>query len=270
MVPTLLAIGLLAGCGSDGSSAVTSTISPESTSSVPSSEPAPETVATEPAVLTYTIVSGDTLSGIAERAGVALDELVAANAWPDGSDHLILQGDVINLPAGASIPTASGTTTPIRSDVGAAASGGYGPATVDLALSNDRTDQVTTPLADGVYYAQDTNSDGTTVTFTLGQWFACDGNGVPDEPTVDCASGFGTLDEPSASVDLAPTAVVTVATGDLDDPTRADVSAAEFARLVSGAAPAADAPAGYTFSDFATFVEVSGGSVVAVEQFYTS
>ena len=48
----------------------------------------------------YTIESGDTLSDIANRAGVSLTDLVAANDWPDGVDHLIVPGDAINLPQG--------------------------------------------------------------------------------------------------------------------------------------------------------------------------
>jgi len=50
---------------------------------------------------TYTIDSGDTLSGIADRSGVPLADVIAANAWTDGSNHLIIPGDVIKLPSGA-------------------------------------------------------------------------------------------------------------------------------------------------------------------------
>ena len=61
----------------------------------------------------YTIASGDTLSGIAQRAGVSLDDLVAANGWSDGANHLIVPGDVLELPAGA---TAGGGSTAAGSD----------------------------------------------------------------------------------------------------------------------------------------------------------
>jgi LysM repeat protein len=54
---------------------------------------------------TYTITAGDTLSGIAARAGVSLTALVDANGWPDGTDHFIQPGDVITLPEGASTPS---------------------------------------------------------------------------------------------------------------------------------------------------------------------
>jgi LysM repeat protein len=53
---------------------------------------------------TYTVVSGDTLSGIASALNVTLADLLAAN--PQITDPNVIQvGDVINIPAG-------GTTTP--------------------------------------------------------------------------------------------------------------------------------------------------------------
>ncbi|BAN01233.1 hypothetical protein [Ilumatobacter coccineus] len=148
--------------------------------------------------------------------------------------------------------------------------GGYGPPTVDLELTDDRTSPVVEPLADGVYYAQDAVSDGEAVNFELGQWFACDGSGVPDHPEVECVSGFGTLLEPSTTVTMSPNAVVTVITGDLSNFDRADISTTEYARLLAGESPAADAPVGYEFTNTHTFVQVTGGAVVAVQQLYTS
>jgi LysM repeat protein len=267
----------VAACGDDDSSSSTSpptesanaTVAPtvESTAA-PTTAPPTTEAPEEPEVegpSEYTIVAGDSLIAIAETAGVTLDELIAANGWPDGSDHLILPGDVITLPPRTSGDGAS-PAPPADEEPG----GGYGPQTVEL-TPDERTEPITTPLADGVYFSQDYSAIGDTVTFTLTQYFLCDSStNVADEPDVDCASGFGTLDEPTAPVDLAPDAVVTVATGDLDDPTRADVTAAEFARLVAGEAPGADAPEGYEFSKFFMFVEVTDGAVVAGEQFYTS
>lgn len=79
---------------------------------------------------TYTIAAGDTLSGIADRAAVSLDALVAANGWPNGTDHVIMPGDVVMLPHGAATPpslpatsastqrtvVAASTTTPPTTD----------------------------------------------------------------------------------------------------------------------------------------------------------
>jgi hypothetical protein len=143
----------------------------------------------------------------------------------------------------------------------------YGPPTVELEF-DDRTLPVAEPLVDGIYYSQETISDGTMVTFVLGQWFKCY-TGVPDEPSVLCASGFGTLDEPSARVPLAPDTTVTINTGDLSDLAQADVSAGEFARLAAGEEPAAGAP-DFTFFDFPMFVRVEDGAVVEANQIYTS
>ena len=59
---------------------------------------------------TYTVVAGDTLSGIAARQGVTLNELLAAN--PQISNpNMIHPGDELNLPS----PT-TGTPTPTPSD----------------------------------------------------------------------------------------------------------------------------------------------------------
>lgn len=223
----------------------------------------PPTVTERVETSTYTIQAGDSLFGIAEANGVSLDALVEANGWPDGAAHLILPGDEIVLPApGAESDDGSGD---------AASAGGYADADATLPFDGDRTAPVGEPLADGVYFSDEYTSDGTTVTFSLSQYFLCDsGTNVPDEPSIACASGFGTLDEPTATVELARDADVTVATGDLDDPTRSSVSAAEFVRLVAGEQPAADAPSGYQFADFLVFVEVVDGAAVGVQQFYTS
>ena len=145
----------------------------------------------------------------------------------------------------------------------------YGPATVDLPITDSRTQPITDELADGVYFSQAYEPSGDGVAFTLTQYFQCDDN-VPDEPKVLCASGFGTLDAPSSVVDLASDAVITIATGDLESPTRADVSVAEFVHLVGGGAAAASAPDDFVFTPHFVFVEVRHGEVVAVEQFYTS
>jgi len=75
-------------------------------------EPADGFAATPAGSGSYTITAGDTLGSIASRSGVSLADLVATNGWADGSDHLILPGDVIALPLDASAPDESPKTSP--------------------------------------------------------------------------------------------------------------------------------------------------------------
>lgn len=74
----------------------------------------------------YTIVGGDTLSGIAGRAGVPLADLIAVNGWSDGENHTILPGDVITLPEGATVPTPRTTTTAASNSGSGSGSGNSG------------------------------------------------------------------------------------------------------------------------------------------------
>jgi LysM repeat protein len=48
---------------------------------------------------TYTVQSGDFLSGIAAKTGTTVDAIVAANGWTDGANHVIFPGQVIKMPA---------------------------------------------------------------------------------------------------------------------------------------------------------------------------
>ncbi|MBI5289439.1 MAG: LysM peptidoglycan-binding domain-containing protein [Chloroflexi bacterium] len=59
---------------------------------------------------TYTIRSGDTFSAVAERLGITLEELVAANPGVDAG--LLQDGDVINLPETVGNPPAATTPAP--------------------------------------------------------------------------------------------------------------------------------------------------------------
>lgn len=90
---------------------------------------------------TYTINAGDTLSDVAGRAGVSLTDLVAANGWSDGSDHLIIPGDVIKLPQGTSAASTvttrsagTGSASASPSDDTSAAGAGTGSDTTYLDL----------------------------------------------------------------------------------------------------------------------------------------
>jgi len=56
--------------------------------------------------LAYTIVSGDSVYGIAAKFGIKPDELAAYNNWPEGVLHPLAIGASILIP-----PTANQTTT---------------------------------------------------------------------------------------------------------------------------------------------------------------
>ena len=253
-------------------------------------------VATGPATAgsdTYAIVAGDTLSGIAERAGISLSGLVAANEWADGADHLILPGDVIDLPAGVSVaaPTsapaqqpaavtdepAAAPVTPAEPSSGStgASTGGYeaiaSPQPTSL-LTNSKTSPLTDPLPDGEYWSWDYASDGQNVSFTLVQYFVGDACRAQfgDDPDA-CASDNNTLYSPSATMTLAAdarTSVVWCCPNGSFSSYR--VSTAEFARLVAGLAPAADAPAGFTYGRAGALVTVRNGQAISAEQIFTS
>lgn len=70
----------------------------EVTNSVPESSPEP--VAT-PTPITYTIVEGDTLLGIAERHGISLDELLVAN--PEVDARFLSIGQAVLIPLAGSV-----------------------------------------------------------------------------------------------------------------------------------------------------------------------
>ncbi len=229
----------------------------------------------------YTINAGDTLSDIAEKSGISLGDLVNANEWPDGSNHLILPGDVITLPQGATAPTpnqagpAATTATPPSGGV-TASSGGYEPSPSPNPASlatNQKSDPIVAPLPDGQYWSWNYTSDGDNVSFTLVQYFfgdACRKQfGTADEA---CASDNGTLYEPSATVRLTNTAATSVVTC-CDNSSQFGsyrVSTSEFVRLVAGLTPAADAPTDFAYATYAVVVTVQNGQAVAAHQIFTS
>lgn len=80
----------------------------------PASEPAP---APTPAGAQYTVVSGDTLSGIAERHGITTQELLDANGltW----DSIIFGGDVLVVPGAIAPVLASASVTGLDAEMAA-------------------------------------------------------------------------------------------------------------------------------------------------------
>jgi len=111
---------------------VTSLILPGQTLKLPAGATAPTAIVATPAVAasaasgngasTYTIVAGDTLSGIAGRAGVTLSALLTLNNLTVTS--LILPGRTLQLPSGATPPAAKAAVTTATTAAAPAASTG--------------------------------------------------------------------------------------------------------------------------------------------------
>jgi LysM repeat protein len=111
---TTLALGLVglsvvAACGSDPGATAT-TLRPLSSTNYATTPPSVVTTLdpanTLPPPLAYTIVSGDSVYGIAAKFGIKPDELAAYNNWPEGVLHPLAIGASILIP-----PTANQTTT---------------------------------------------------------------------------------------------------------------------------------------------------------------
>ena len=59
---------------------------------------APVAAPSAAAVVSYIVVDGDTPTSVAERHGVTVEELLAANGWSK-SDRVLYEGDKIQVPA---------------------------------------------------------------------------------------------------------------------------------------------------------------------------
>jgi LysM repeat protein len=120
LVPALLTV-IASGCGDDddGDSNDTVTVGIDGTgvegvatdADESGDEDEPEDTRDYPSLadvgradFTHTIVAGDFLRSIAETYDVEIDDIVGANEWDDGRDHLLLPGQEIYLPADAVMP----------------------------------------------------------------------------------------------------------------------------------------------------------------------
>ncbi len=84
-------------CTPATSDASTTSGSPTTTTVKGATSPS-TTIAPGPGGL-YTVVAGDYLAGIAAKTGTTVDGIVQVNGWTDGSNHLIVAGQQIKLPA---------------------------------------------------------------------------------------------------------------------------------------------------------------------------
>jgi LysM repeat protein len=100
----VLALPIMGGCGSAGGSTETVRVV---VTPVPSPTLPPEAVPTLPPV-TYTVKTGDTLSGIADLFGVTVDDIVRANNIADPNSLAL--GQVLIIPG--RVPTPAPTIAP--------------------------------------------------------------------------------------------------------------------------------------------------------------
>ncbi len=117
--PALLLIAAACACGGKSPAGIDPGKVP--TATLPANLPEPIIISgtpTRPAQVsgrTYTVVSGDSLSAIADKLGTTVDELIAANGLTSND---LSVGQVLKIPAsstatsGTTTPAPSGTTTP--------------------------------------------------------------------------------------------------------------------------------------------------------------
>ena len=84
--------------------------SPTGTMQTPEGVVAAETPLPTPTPFAYTVRQGDTISSIALRFGVSMDELIATN--PEISPNAMSVGQVINIPSSPENPSGEPTPTP--------------------------------------------------------------------------------------------------------------------------------------------------------------
>ena len=87
-----------------------SLVSPAGTLQTPEGVVAAETPLPTPTPFTYTVQRGDTISSIALKFGVSMDDLQAAN--PEISPNAMSVGQVINIPSNPENPSGEPTPTP--------------------------------------------------------------------------------------------------------------------------------------------------------------
>jgi len=87
------------------------TPTPSETPEQPAALDVPETPLPSATPFSYEVKAGDTLSGIALKFGVSLDDLAAEN--PDVSPNSMSIGTTLRIPSGRANPSSAGTPTPV-------------------------------------------------------------------------------------------------------------------------------------------------------------
>src|SRR6478735_4031408 len=111
----VIALVALTSCGGDDAAGTTTVvqIQPQSYNTqpqvLPSSTAAGGAPAGDPGAVAgveqvYTVRSNDTLSGIATRYGITIDDVANYNSWSEGTSHVLQPGDEVKIPPQAKIP----------------------------------------------------------------------------------------------------------------------------------------------------------------------
>ena len=147
----------LTSCGGDNTGARTTLGTVQTTSYVVEDPVTTTTTTTLPTSLpegqvspteqSYVVVAGDSVYKIASKHGITPDALVNYNAWTDGINHPLFQGDVVKIPPNSKVPSA----TP---DTQAPSSGGGGGGT---------TTETTTPAGVGCTHTIESGDNPTRV-----------------------------------------------------------------------------------------------------------
>jgi LysM repeat protein len=110
----------LASCGGDAEGARTTLGTVQTTSYVVEAPVTTTTTTTLPAALpegeispteqSYVVVAGDSVYKIASKHGITPEALVNYNAWTDGINHPLFQGDIVKIPPNSKVPSATPDT----------------------------------------------------------------------------------------------------------------------------------------------------------------
>ncbi len=144
---------LAAGCGDSSGDGAGSVLTPIQPSSYVTIEPATTTSTTtipvdptgsiSPVEQTYKVVTGDSLSKIAERFDITTEALINYNGWPEGTNHLLLPGDVVLIPPNTPVLGAGGqVATDTPSDSGSDTEAAAGTGCVHTIVKDDNPSRV--------------------------------------------------------------------------------------------------------------------------------
>ena len=206
------------------------------------------------------MVDGDSLFAIAQDAGITVDELVAANGWPDGDAHVIFPGDVVQL-----APPADGAVELVSAR-----------ELLELELTDGASTPIAEPLVDGVYFAltAEPNADDTALVLELAQFRtteACEAalaaSTVPGDTINDSSClGYQVIETPTATLEVpvgesAPVVLLFGAPEGTVDLLAAEATIDDWRQLLAGTPPAW--ATGWLPGN--AFVQVTDGAVTRIE-----